>query len=131
MSLYWKEWPLLVLTPSSARYHWESEFQQWLGRDSPVNNPENQSGEKACPTNGNDENEKDEADANDTPLAEYRQQMRLLENTEINVLTSGKEPVLPDEHTRVVVCSFGLAPGLVESGKITPGMFKCAIVDER
>ncbi|KAJ1454694.1 P-loop containing nucleoside triphosphate hydrolase protein [Pelagophyceae sp. CCMP2097] len=27
---YYHEWPLLVVTPSSARYHWEAELLQWL-----------------------------------------------------------------------------------------------------
>lgn len=27
---YRHEWPLLVVSPSSARFHWEAEFRQWL-----------------------------------------------------------------------------------------------------
>ena len=27
---YYHEWPLLVVCPSSARFHWEHEFRTWL-----------------------------------------------------------------------------------------------------
>lgn len=27
---YYHEWPVLVVSPSSARFHWEAEFLQWL-----------------------------------------------------------------------------------------------------
>ena len=37
MCCYSDEWPLLVFSPSSARYHWEAEFLNWLGRTSDVN----------------------------------------------------------------------------------------------
>ena len=37
MAVYREDWPLLVLTPSSARYHWETEFMQWLGISSDIN----------------------------------------------------------------------------------------------
>jgi SNF2 family DNA or RNA helicase len=56
--------------------------------------------------------------------------MPLLNDNEIHVLTSGKEDVIPTKSTRVVICSYGLAPALVESNKIYPGLFKSAIVDE-
>jgi hypothetical protein len=126
MSIYHKEWPLLVLSPSSARYHWENEFQQWLGLYSTVNNAQPKTNDGLLL----DHNEQDESE--DTiPVQDYREQMRLLDDSEIHVLTSGKEDVLPHKNTRVVVCSYGLAPALVESGKIYPGMFRCAIVDER
>ena len=32
MSAFTDDWPLLVVTPSGARYHWESEFVKWLGK---------------------------------------------------------------------------------------------------
>lgn len=54
----------------------------------------------------------------------------LLTDDQINVLTSSKVEVLPDRNTRVVICSYGLAPMLAQSSKITPGMFRCAIADE-
>lgn len=31
--VYKAEWPLLVMCPSSARYHWEAELLKWLDRD--------------------------------------------------------------------------------------------------
>jgi len=36
---YMNEWPLLVITPSSARYHWESEILKWLEDTRDVVNP--------------------------------------------------------------------------------------------
>jgi len=56
--------------------------------------------------------------------------MRLLRKSHVNVLTSSKDPIFPKNETRVVICSYGLAPNLIASGVIQPGMFKCAIVDE-
>ena len=32
MSVYRAEWPVLIVCPSAARYHWESEFVNWLGK---------------------------------------------------------------------------------------------------
>jgi SWI/SNF-related matrix-associated actin-dependent regulator 1 of chromatin subfamily A len=134
MSIYHEEWPVLVLTPSSARYHWESEFQQWLGVDSPVNSSKQQ---RDIPLSKESQSNSDTMDGEKDcpeeyiPLEDYKPQMQLLDDTEIHVLTSGKEDILSGKYTRVVVCSYGLAPSLVESGKIKPGQFKCAIVDER
>jgi hypothetical protein len=102
MSVYRKEWPILVLTPSSARYHWANEFKNWLGAASDINKP--QDGEEM---------------ASD-----------LLHESQINVLTSSKVDVFPNKNTKVVICSYGLAPALIESGKVFPGLFRCAIVDE-
>lgn len=31
---YEAEWPLLIISPSSARYHWEHELLKWLDEDS-------------------------------------------------------------------------------------------------
>lgn len=31
-TVYIQEWPLLILTPSSARFHWEAELLKWLDR---------------------------------------------------------------------------------------------------
>ncbi len=30
---YRHDWPLLIITPSSAKYHWAQELKQWLGED--------------------------------------------------------------------------------------------------
>lgn len=102
MSVYRKEWPILVLTPSSARYHWATEFKNWLGADSDINKP--QDGEDIATD--------------------------LLEESQIHVLTAAKDGVLPNKSTKVVICSYGLAPILIETGVIFPGLFRCAIVDE-
>ena len=56
--------------------------------------------------------------------------MALLSNNQIHVLTSSKDKILPSKETRVVICSYGLAPNLISSGAIRPGMFRCVIVDE-
>jgi SNF2 family DNA or RNA helicase len=121
MSMYHEEWPLLVLTPSSARYHWEAEFQQWLGPDST---------KRTNQTHIEQDDEESEEEERIFP-EEYKIPMKPLNDWEIHVMTTGKEDVLPHKDTRVVICSYGLAPTLVESKKIRPGMFKCTIVDER
>lgn len=128
MSVFHKDWPLLVLTPSSARYHWETEFQHWLGADSPVNKPQN--GARSTLSIAGEEESEEMREEEDIPFELIKEPMRLLEESEIHVLTSGKERVLPTMSTRVVICSYGLAPTLVESNKIYPGLFKSAIVDE-
>jgi len=104
MSVYHCEWPLLVFCPSSARYHWSGEFARWLGRN--------------------------KSDEGPTDSEENSQDDRLLDDSQIHVLTSSKDEILPSSNTRVVVCSHSLAARVVESGKVSPGLFKCAIVDE-
>lgn len=37
MTMYASEWPLLVLCPSAARYHWEAEIKNWIGKNARVN----------------------------------------------------------------------------------------------
>lgn len=124
MSVYHEEWPLLVLTPSGARYHWESEFRNWLG----VNG--------AAVTNADeimkfDEETKPSATQEEPSTnGENNCNFKLLDDSEIHVLTSSKADIFPNKNTRVVICSYGLAPMLAESGKIKPGMFACAIADE-
>jgi SWI/SNF-related matrix-associated actin-dependent regulator 1 of chromatin subfamily A len=122
MSVYHEDWPLLVLTPSSARYHWENEFQQWLGRDSRVNNEEQSRMNLGGESDGEDEDEDEVVDESNC--------MTLLEDSQIHVLTSGKDDILPRRNTMVVICSYGLAPALAASGKMYPGLFRAAIVDE-
>jgi len=112
MSIFHKEWPLLVLCPSGARYHWENEFKQWLGVDSEVNKEEKTAEMKCFP------------DCNSSFNGQ------LMKDWQINVLTSSKDRVLPRKDIKVVICSYGLAPALIESGAIPPRMFRCAIVDE-
>lgn len=123
MSVYHDEWPLLVLCPSSARYHWENEFRHWLGKSSTINNDD----EKAGAFDGAPK--EDEAEEEEDGLEE-RPPMPLLEDSQIHVLTSGHDAIFPLESTKVVICSYGLAPNLVTNEKLVPGMFKCAIVDE-
>ena len=120
-SVYHGEWPVLILTPSSARYHWANEFEQWLGADSNVNQ------EQTARINLGDDCEDEEHD--DSPIDESKC-MTLLDKSEIHVLTKSKEAVIPNKSTRVVICSYGLAPALVERGSLYAGLFKCAIVDE-
>jgi SWI/SNF-related matrix-associated actin-dependent regulator 1 of chromatin subfamily A len=118
MSVYRHEWPILVLSPSSARYHWSTEFKNWLGVDSEINKPTTKDGEDNI--NGDAGGSFDEASTDED----------LLEESQIHVLTSSKDDILPNPSTKVVICSYGLAPMLIQSGAITPGMFRCAIVDE-
>jgi hypothetical protein len=125
LTMYYEEWPVLVLTPSTARYHWENEFQHWLGIDSPVNKDQESDGGLNLFADEEEDNKSDD----DTPYFQ-KTSMPLLKDSQIHVLTSSKDDIIPNESTRVVVCSYGLAPALVESGKITPAQFRCVIVDE-
>lgn len=92
-----------MLTPSSARYHWENEFRHWLGESSHVHKVDDETSKLHC---------------------------ELLQDSQIRVLTCAKDELLPDQNVKVVICSYGLAPTLVESGRIYPRLFRCAIVDE-
>jgi len=107
MSAYWLEWPLLVLCPSSARYHWEMELMHWLGRL------------ESSTTSGSDEGGLSKVGGLE------------LTREAINVISSGNCVVLrTDGATKVVVCSYGLIMSLVKSNKIFDGMFNAIIVDE-
>lgn len=121
MSAYMtSDWPLLVLCPSSARYHWEAEFRHWMGNESKLllsssNNNKQQGSDITICSGG----ERDTTTKN------------LLQNGQISVLTSGKDAVLKgDGSTRVVICSIGLILNLCASNRISPGMFRAIIVDE-
>ena len=125
MAVYHEDWPILVLCPSSARYHWENEFRHWLGKDSSINNSEH-----AGAFDAEMKDNESEGEAEDEEEYEPRPAMPLLDNSQIHVLTSGQNAIFPHDSTKVVICSYGLAPNLVANAKIVPGMFKCAIVDE-
>lgn len=120
MAAFHQDWPLLVLTPSSARYHWEAEFIQWLGEDGMINQPDKLEEKLRMALQAEDDDEVAFV-PNDA--------FKLLHKHEINVLRSGKSTVL-HPRTRVVICSYGLAPSLVANGTLQPGMFKSVIVDE-
>jgi len=162
MSAYASQWPLLVFSPSSARYHWQVEFNHWLGEDSVINKPRDDkerigitSGDNGLAVDDHPSGESDggamssfdeKKDDDDEPSANLESSsegltqrksskspvkpMQLLRKSQVNVLTSSRDPLFPTADTRVVICSYGLAPNLIESGKIKKGMFKCAIVDE-
>ena len=129
MSVYHDEWPLLILTPSSARYHWAAEFNNWLGSGSTINNKKDASDKPDYPTS--DDEKSDSCEEEEDTILEPKKPMRLLKESEIHVMIAGKEKVFPTRDTRIVICTYGLATSLVESGKIHVGLFKCAIVDER
>lgn len=116
MSAFQSDWPLLVLCPSTARYHWETEFRCWLGTES----KHFLEAAKVAAEGGGDSTEQPSAPA--API---------LQNSQINVLTSGKDAILKyDGSTRVVICSMGLIVNLATSNRIYPGMFRAIIVDE-
>lgn len=128
MSIYHDEWPLLILTPSSARYHWAAEFNNWLGLESSVN----RKSESSESPNGsvNPWEKQDSYQEQVETAVQPQNSMRLLRESEIHVMVAGKEKMLPSRETRIVICSYGLATSLVASGKLRPGLFRCAIVDE-
>ena len=126
MSVYHEEWPLLILTPSSARYHWAAEFNNWLGLGSSINKKEDVTHTATKSTNNDDRLEDEDAN-----IIKHRKSMRLLNEAEVHVIVAGKEKIFPRKETRIVICSYGLATSLVELGKLHTGLFRCAIVDER
>ena len=219
MSVYKKDWPLLVFTPSSARYHWEAEILQWLGRNSSINTCDDYDllgsedelelekekkkvkrsrnggdAEALVDSDGDGDGENPAAGAEDgdgsedgdgmfddfndfsepslgrlkrasgdrsvrhtqvpskkrkqtfgnykrgvskgggssfqimQPLAERRNNSGLLRESEVHVMTSGKD--VWNNRTRVVICSYGLAPSLAEKNKINAKKFPCVICDE-
>ena len=125
MSAYWKQWPLLILTPSSARYHWEMEVRQWL------NHPDYKDDFKKAHaiSDGNWDGRR-----LDAPLSRdgtTRTDPLILNKESINVVTSGRSYILrADGATKVVIVSYGLIVALINSEKIRPGMFQAIIVDE-
>ena len=149
MSAYANEdWPLLVLCPSTARYHWEVEFRHWLGEGSMeriaadaaatevgdggagwvvkggVDDVDPSSPGDVAPHPGPPSTEMSVATMKDGSFA-------FLERGNINVLTAGRDIILKsDGSTRVVICSIGLIVNLVASGRIRPGMFRAIVVDE-
>lgn len=121
MAIYHEDWPILVLSPSSARYHWQNEFLNWLGES----DEENQ-----VPEFGNGEEMNDASSSGEELIGEPNAAMQPLLGSQIHVLASGSDAILPSPNTKVVIASYGLAPKMVQDGKITPGMFQSAIVDE-
>ena len=121
IAIYHEEWPVLVLSPSGARYHWQNEFLNWLGE-------EKQDQDQKLLDFGK-EGESESQEVENLPGQRKKPMAPLLES-QIHVLTSGSSPMLPSKNTKVVIVSYGLAPKLAEERKLLPGMFKCAIVDE-
>lgn len=150
MTCWEDEWPLLVLTPSSARFHWEAEFLQWLGADSPFNTTDDNeidgsSGEdqeygeeKKADREGNkmlSSSKRKRQNDGGRKRKKEKQPMKLLKSCEIKVLGSSNEAMFDTykdgtTKTRVVIISYGLIPNLVKNEKLIPGQFKCCIVDE-
>ena len=133
------DWPLLVLCPSTARYHWEIEFRHWMGVGSMarVVAEEEEAAATAAAvstsTARSDGREREwEGDDDDIHISRGEEGglSMILQNEQINVLTKGKDEILLDNSTRVVICSIGLIVNLTEAGKIHEGMFRSIIVDE-
>jgi len=140
MCCYQEDWPLLVLCPSSARYHWEAELLNWLGEDSAINkqdsaiNNENvkRDLESSHDHNGTSRGRKRKLESSQDSSEEKtssNEKQILLRPNEINVITSSKD-VLLRKDARVVIVSYGLVTNLISKELIVPGMFNCVIVDE-
>jgi len=135
MTCWEDEWPLLVLTPSSARYHWEAEFLQWLGADSSFNKVDSDDDEIDDMYLISSTKRKRWNDGGGRKRKKEPESMKLLKPEEIKVLGSSNEAMFDiykdgTTKTRVVIISYGLIPNLVKSEKLIPGKFKCCIVDE-
>lgn len=141
MACYESEWPLLVLSPSTARYHWEAEFLNWLGnkkdgRDSmKAESDENyhlgSTDDAALALSQHKYSKRKQCDEKEMNNAKRKRcpTMRLLEPHEINVMTSSNDCILKP-NTRVVILSYGLVANLIKKNVLFPGLFKCVIVDE-
>ena len=139
MSAFMDDWPLLVLCPSSARYHWEMELRHWMGSESrkleggcaiKEEGGGGEGDEGSRPVDGG-EKEDGEGEKEAASKGEGEENMTILRNDQINVMTSGKGKILKrDGSTRVVICSISLVVNLIESDRLRPGMFKAVIVDE-
>jgi len=124
------DWPLLVLCPSTARYHWEAELRHWMGNESKLLATDGQTSSSTTNTSGA-MGEVSSSSATATAATTHTNQEAMLRNNQINVLTSGKDYILKhDGSTRVVICSISLIVNLVASNRIFPGMFRAIIVDE-
>ena len=158
MCCYSDEWPLLVLSPSSARYHWEAEFLHWLGEDSELNSSDESEKEdvqndslsnvevdskkvvpnKSLPRGDTDTEvlpslpmKRKNADSgeNTNTIKKQKTKKFLMKKEEIHVLSSSKDFKI-SARTKVVVCSYGLISNLVSRNAIHLGQFQCVIVDE-
>ena len=142
-----EDWPLLVLCPSTARYHWEVEFRHWMGAGSTAGGVGGDGGWEGEDDDGGGDREEgvnaapsSEGDAATTPELPMASRdikttkdapSTVLEKGQINVLTSGRDLLFKnDGSTRVVICSIGLIVNLVASDRIRPGMFRAIVVDE-
>jgi len=149
MACYISEWPLLVLTPSSARFHWETELLHWLGEDKfvdidrstasqRVNNKKlDDATQEYIEANKGSTNRKrrclmelDSHRDTKTPHIHPENYMKPLTQSQINVVSSSKDTIFPRKDTRVVICSYRLATNMIQSGVIFPDSFRCIIVDE-
>jgi SWI/SNF-related matrix-associated actin-dependent regulator 1 of chromatin subfamily A len=157
MACFSNEWPVLILSPSSARYHWEAEFLNWLGKDSDINaakpmgeedlgsddlhlddledfigdinNWEEQKADVSDIFNINNIKRK-QTDGNKPKSKKMKPAtMKLLDPSEVNVLTSSSDTILKS-NTRVVIVSYGLIANLTKKHLLVPNQFKCIIVDE-
>lgn len=147
MACFESEWPLLVLTPSTARYHWEAEFLNWLGQKKEEQELDQcLSNEEECvvtsetvgtckqhytddqKTNGLYKRMQSGEDASNAKRIRSST-MKLLEPQEVNVIASSNDCILKPD-TRVVILSYGLIGNLIKKKAIVPGQFKCIIVDE-
>ena len=81
MACFGDEWPLLVLSPSTARYHWEAEFIHWLGKESAVN-------QVKVNGDGDDEEEEDLVDGGEF---RFEEEKKVGEGFEKVVEISGSE----------------------------------------
>jgi len=143
MSCYAQEWPLLVLSPSTARFHWRNQCLKWLGVDSAIHSDESylDDGLNDCQEEKKMEQLEKEVKTKRkrkrtlkqtvAPSDESKgQEMGLLDDSHINVVKSAKGPLLESSNTKVVIVSYGLITNLVKNDVLVPGLFKCIIVDE-
>ena len=123
------DWPLLVLCPSTARYHWEAEVRHWLGKESKLLAKSKGGAGEGDNNNNGGSTTAASSSASSAAANNNDDYESMIRNDQINVLTSGKDTILKSS-TRVVICSIGLIVNLVNSNRIYPGFFRAIIFDE-
>ena len=115
MSAFRQSWPLLVVTPSSARFHWEAEVIRWLGKDDDDDNDDD--------IFGNDDD-----DASDYGSDSDDERHPPIKPSQVQVLLNGNTKWSPK--AKVVVVSYGLLPRLAANNFLKAKTFRSIIVDE-
>ena len=124
-AIYVKDWPVFVVCPAGAKFHWESEFLYWLGVKSQLYKSNNKN---------EDHDNKNEDNTivfpQETNFKRVRKDNKpLLVQKDIKVFSSCTD-LFDITKYKVVIASYSIATRLIEDGKIKPNMFQIILADE-